>query len=263
MSIETRDGKHYEKPGSRAIHRGGKKIGTEDMIGQLLAQRLGGRILDVATGNGSFIGFLRHYAAPESTVTAVDTSPNAVRAVAGAFREDPVFPVQASGETLCFSDGTFDAVAVANSIHHFRNPAAILSEMMRVLKPGGLFVLREMFRDGGQTEPQKTHIMLHHWWGDVDRLTGVVHNSTLTRRELEAIPFELGLEDVLSAVQTDMETDPKNPENAAYLGKTIQSCLARAEGHPDLIARGGMLRERLTQVGFAGASAVLAVGVKA
>ena len=238
-------------------------MGTEDVIAAFLELRLGGRILDVATGNGSFIGFLRHYGAPESTVTAVDTSPNALRTVAGAFRENDVFPVQASGETLCFPDGTFDAVAVANSIHHFGDPAAILGEMIRVLRPGGLFILREMFRDGEQTEPQKTHTMLHHWWGEVDRLTGVVHNNTLTRGAIEAIPLELGLLDVLSAVQYDMETDPKNPENAAYLEKTIQSCIARAEGHPELIAQGELLRERLKRVGFAGASAVLAVGVKA
>lgn len=217
----------------------------------------------MATGNGSFVGFLRHYGSPDSTVTAVDTSPNALRAVAGAFREDPVFPVQATGELLCFPDGTFDAVAVANSIHHFRDPSAILGEMLRVLKPGGLFIMREMFRDGAQTEPQMTHVMLHHWWGEVDRLAGVVHNTTLTRSEIEAIPHGLGLRDVLSTVQADMETDPMDPENAAYLEKTIRSCIARAEGHADLIARGESLRERLGRVGFAGASAVLSVGVKA
>lgn len=233
-----------------------------EIMDGFLEQRLGGRILDVATGNGSFVGFLRHYCTPESMVAAVDTSASAVRTVAGAFREQPVFPVQASGEILCFPDGTFDAVAAANSIHHFRDPEAVLGEMFRVLKPGGLFILREMFRDGDQTEPQKTHVMLHHWWGDVDRLSGVVHNATLTRGEIEAIPVELGLEDVLIAVQNDMETDPKDPDNAAYLEKTIQSCIARAEGHPELIARGESLRERLMRVGFAGASAVLAVGVK-
>ena len=232
------------------------------MIGEFLDQRLGGRILDVATGNGCFIGFLLHYCAPGSTVTAVDTSPNALRAVAGAFRENDVFPVQASGDRLCFRDAEFDAVAVANSIHHFRAPKNILREMVRVLRPGGLFVLREMFRDGSQTEPQKTHIMLHHWWGDVDELTGVVHNNTLTRRAIEAIPPELGLRDVLSAVQSDMDTDPFNTENAAYLEKTIQSCMSRAEGHPELIARGELLLDRLKRVGFAGASAVLAVGVR-
>jgi hypothetical protein len=117
--------------------------------------------------------------------------------------------------------------------------------------------------DGDQTEPQKTHIMLHHWWGDVDRLSGVVHNSTLARSELEAIPLELGLTRVLSTVQADMDADPFNPENASYLEKAIQSCMSRAEGHPDLIARGELLRERLKRVGYAGASAVLAVGVKA
>jgi ubiquinone/menaquinone biosynthesis C-methylase UbiE len=233
------------------------------VTGEFLEQRLGGRILDVATGNGSFIGFLLHYGAPGSTVTAVDTSPKALHAVAGAFRENHVFPVQASGDKLCFADGAFDSVAVANSLHHFQDPGSILREMIRVLRPGGLFILREMFRDGDQTEPQKTHIMLHHWWGDVDRLSGVVHNSTLARSELEAIPLELGLTRVLSTVQADMDADPFNPENASYLEKAIQSCMSRAEGHPDLIARGELLRERLKRVGYAGASAVLAVGVKA
>lgn len=219
-------------------------------------------ILDVATGNGSFIGFIRHYCRPGSSVVATDSAPAGLKAVAGAFRDGGVFPVQAQGESLCFPAETFDAVTVANSVHHFARPHEILCEMMRVLKPGGVFILREMFRDGDQSEPQKTHIKLHHWWGEVDRLSGVVHNKTLTMSRLASIPERLGLREVLFTVQTDMETDPKNPENAAYLGKTIQSCITRAEGHPELIARGEMLRERLKRVGFAGASAVLAVGVK-
>ncbi len=233
------------------------------MIEGFLEQRLGGLLLDVATGNGSFIGFLRHYARPGSAVIAADPSPGAVKAVAGAFRDDPVHPVQARGELLCFPDRSFDAVAVANSVHHFEKPESVLNEMIRVLKPGGVFVLREMFRDGCQTEPQRTHVMLHHWWGEVDRLHGVVHNRTLTLSELESIPARLGLSGVLSTVQADMETDPHSPENLAYLEKTIDSTIARAEGHPEVQARGEQLRQRLHSVGFAGASALLAVGVRA
>ena len=240
-----------------------RKTGEEDRLESLMETHLGGLVLDVATGTGSFIGFLRYYAGNEATIVAAEPSPDAVRSVAESFREQSVLPVRADGEYLCFPREMFDAVAVSNSVHHFARPDRVLGDMIRVLKPGGLFVLREMFRDGDQTESQKTHILLHHWRADVDALHGVFHHHTLTRRELEAVPGKLGLTGVLSAVQTDMEADPKSPDRIESVEKTIQSTIARAEGHPELQARGGRIRERLQIHGFSGASSVLLAGIRA
>lgn len=233
-----------------------------DSVADLLESGLGDLILDVATGSGSFIGFLRSYSRPEALLVAADMSRNAVAAAAGAFEGDRVGGVQCDGAHLCFPDGTFDTVAVANSVHHFASPIGVLREMVRVLKPGGIFILREMFRDGLQTGPQRTHILLHHWWGRVDRLRGVVHRRTLTRARLESLPGLLGLTGVVSEVQNDMDTDPFNPENLRYIEKTIDSAIARSEGNPGLQEQGRRLRRRLHRVGFAGASAVLVAGIR-
>lgn len=242
---------------------GGKAVVMDLTVEALLERGLRGLILDMATGSGSFIGFLRYHAAPGAVVVAADPDCGALRSVSGAFPDQDVLPVAATGERLCFPDACFDAVALSNAVHHFRDPWPVLSEMMRGLKPGGLFVLREMFSDGPQTGPQLTHVLVHHWRAEIDSAHGVYHGATLPRARLEAIPGALGLTGVLSSVRTDMEADPKAPDTVRTVEKTIESSIARAEGWPRLQARGEELLKRLHEVGFAGASSVLAAGFKA
>lgn len=47
--------------------------------------------------------------------------------------------VRAPGEKLPFEDASFDLVACVNVVDHAQSPEAILSEIQRVLAPGGLF----------------------------------------------------------------------------------------------------------------------------
>lgn len=47
--------------------------------------------------------------------------------------------IQAPGEILPFDDATYDLVACINVVDHAQAPEAILKEIHRVLKPGGLF----------------------------------------------------------------------------------------------------------------------------
>lgn len=49
--------------------------------------------------------------------------------------------VVADFHDLPFSDGYFDAVFVASSVHHTRRPERVLHEMLRVLGPGGVLML--------------------------------------------------------------------------------------------------------------------------
>jgi SAM-dependent methyltransferase len=45
--------------------------------------------------------------------------------------------IQAEGEALPFAAGTFELVSCINVVDHARDPAAILAEIRRVLRPGG------------------------------------------------------------------------------------------------------------------------------
>ena len=54
---------------------------------------------------------------------------------------------------LPFEDNYFDAAHCHNVLMHVPDTAAVLSEVMRVLKPGGVFGCREMIVDSSFTQP--------------------------------------------------------------------------------------------------------------
>jgi hypothetical protein len=72
----------------------------------------------------------------------------------------------------------------------------------------------------------------------------------------------LGLSDLDIRTLSDTSDDPKQPENLAGLEGVIDRYIQRAEGHPNLQARGEELRQRVRQVGFHGAASLLAIGTK-
>jgi len=223
----------------------------------------GGRILDVATGNGGFIGFLVTGLKDYSDIVAIDTSERAGAAFAETFKDQPQirFERMDAGQ-MAYADASFDTVCIANSLHHMPDLKATLSEMKRVLRPGGHFIVLEMYRDG-LAETQLTHVQLHHWWAAVDRAQGVVHNETYTRQEIADIVAGLGLQDVSTHDLSDMEGDPQDAEASKQLGEIIDRYVQRAAGHPDLQRRGEALRRRIQEVGFHAAASLLVVGRKA
>jgi SAM-dependent methyltransferase len=119
------------------------------LFDQLLKGRFrpGMRLLDAGCGSGrNLVYFLRE----GFDVCGVDTSPDAlahVRELARAlaahlpgenFRREPV-------EKMSFEDESFDAVLSSAVLHFARDEAhwlAMLREMWRLLKPGGIFFAR-------------------------------------------------------------------------------------------------------------------------
>jgi SAM-dependent methyltransferase len=106
-------------------------------------------ILDVGCGTGVFAARIRA-AAPQSTVWGVDLV-SAMLAQGGArWRSDPehLAAVQGDSERLPFPAGAFDVVTCANSFHHYPHQDCAVTEMYRVLKPGGRLFLVDGCRDG-------------------------------------------------------------------------------------------------------------------
>jgi demethylmenaquinone methyltransferase/2-methoxy-6-polyprenyl-1,4-benzoquinol methylase len=58
-------------------------------------------------------------------------------------RNKNIRPVQAHAERLPFSDGFFDRVLVVDAFHHFCSQYESISDLLRVLKPGGRMVIEE------------------------------------------------------------------------------------------------------------------------
>lgn len=228
----------------------------------LLATISGGRVIDVATGSGDFVATLVDGLASWTEIVGIDTDPAHAEAFAGTFagtdgiRFDvmdalrPQYPAE-----------SFDTASVSNSLHHFARPTTILRRMLDLLCAGGALVVSEMYRDG-QSPTQLTHVALHHWYADVDRLHDIVHRPTYTRRQLMAILERLDLDDLRTDDSQDTSSDPKDPATIRAVDGAIERYLRKAEGHPDLVRRGEEIRHRLHAIGIHGATTLLAVGRK-
>jgi SAM-dependent methyltransferase len=229
---------------------------------EILGHIAGGRVLDVATGNGSFIYFLMDGLKDYDEIIGLDTNERGVGAFAETFKDKPNIRFDLRDALHPGYDAaSFDTVCISNSLHHFDDPVAVLSQMMRLLRPGGHLILAEMYQDG-QVETQITHVNLHHWWAAIDRENGVVHHETYRREEIVAMVNALGLSELGLYDQFDLGEDPKNPEILAELNPIFDRYIQRAEGRPDLQKRGEDLRKRVAEVGFHSATTLFAVGKK-
>jgi ubiquinone/menaquinone biosynthesis C-methylase UbiE len=110
---------------------------------QLLPQAR--RVLDVGCGTGQLLRHTRPYY-PTAELIGVDL---AGQMVATATTVTPtklaISYVQGRAECLPFTDDAFDLVFTTLSLRHWTDPSAGIAEIGRVLTPGGLLVLAEVF----------------------------------------------------------------------------------------------------------------------
>lgn len=106
----------------------------------------GQKVLDVGCGNGYI---LSKYAKEKAEVYGVDITPTAVelcekrfsyKGLSGNFQE-------ANAEELPFADNTFDCICSMGVLHHVPDTEKAVSEIFRVLKPGGKLIVMFYHKD--------------------------------------------------------------------------------------------------------------------
>lgn len=124
------------------------RIWREKAVREIIVPGQTARILDVASGTGDFAIAIAKAAAPGSSVTGIDLSEEMLRIgrekVKAAGLSTMTDMIQGDCEELPFDDGTFDRVSVAFGVRNFEHLERGLSEMLRVLKPGGKAVILEL-----------------------------------------------------------------------------------------------------------------------
>ncbi len=118
----------------------------------------GQRVLDLGSGMGQDTRALAHR---DLTGRAVGLEPSG-RMMGWAATQPgaaTVWWVRGLAEELPFADSSFDAVLCKGALDHFMQPAAVMAEVVRVLRPGGRLTLALANYDSWSCR-------LGRWWAD-------------------------------------------------------------------------------------------------
>jgi ubiquinone/menaquinone biosynthesis C-methylase UbiE len=233
------------------------------ILARALGTISGGRVLDVATGEGAFIVTLVGTLESYTEIIGIDTLAYS-KAAGSIFGAAKVHFCRMDAARLGFEDRSFDTVSISSALHHLESIPRCLAEMDRVLKPEGHWIIRETHQ-GVQTEAQRTDMVLHHWVAGIDAALGFTHNQTLTRQALVELVQSLRLDNVAfyDILNTDM--DPAQDAAIRETKEAIADYLVHASGLPGYQAfkrRGKALLRRLHEVGIQWEPELLVVGEK-
>jgi ubiquinone/menaquinone biosynthesis C-methylase UbiE len=109
-----------------------------------------GHALEIGHGPG-YLGLEWLKNTGDTRLTGLDISPDMTVLAARNAREyglsDRTEYRSGAGNKLPFADNTFDAVFTNGSLHEWSDPLGTFNEMVRVIKPGGLYFVSDLRRD--------------------------------------------------------------------------------------------------------------------
>jgi ubiquinone/menaquinone biosynthesis C-methylase UbiE len=134
IEVHTRMAERYET--NEPHFRPENKEKVKGRLKVLRARTPGGRLLDIGCGTG----FIIHLAVDIfDEIHGVDITPAMMKKVRAELGNITLH--EAKAEQLPFAGSSFDAVSAYSFIDHVADPRAVLREVARVLKPGGVFYI--------------------------------------------------------------------------------------------------------------------------
>ena len=156
-----------------------------------------GRVLDIGCGGGDFLARISRHA-PGVQCVGIDYSPLSVkRSIAWnrhAVHEGRVKVIEGDVSNLPFPDATFDAITALATIYFWPDPRRNVCEVVRTLKPGGMFLVGSEVMDGPRAKKY------------VDRIPGMVYH---THEEIRDFFRQAGL--------VEVETHVDHPRNGVCI----------------------------------------------
>jgi demethylmenaquinone methyltransferase/2-methoxy-6-polyprenyl-1,4-benzoquinol methylase len=123
----------------------GIDVKWRNKVVKLVAEQQPQEILDIATGTGDLAISLT--ATNAEKIIGLDISDGMLevgrKKIKAKKLNDTISMVIGDSEDLPFETNSFDAITVAFGIRNFENLEKVLTEILRVLKPNGLFVILE------------------------------------------------------------------------------------------------------------------------
>lgn len=142
-----------------------------------------GRALEIGCGTGRF-------AAPLSIGVGVEPA----AAMARIAKERGVEVVRARAEALPVNDASFDLVLMVTAICYLEDPRAAFAEVLRVLRPEGIFVNAFLERGGSVAarcirSPGKSRFLSIARFFSAGEVAALLEEAGLTVLGLQTLPF--------------------------------------------------------------------------
>lgn len=123
----------------------GVDVSWRKKVLKMVSAKNPGSILDIATGTGDLAILMAQ--TPAQRIVGLDISAGMLevgrKKVQAKNLSARIELLLADSENIPFDDNTFDAITVAFGVRNFEQLEKGLSEILRVLRPGGIFVILE------------------------------------------------------------------------------------------------------------------------
>jgi ubiquinone/menaquinone biosynthesis C-methylase UbiE len=129
-----------------ALHSRDRQGSARTFLVERVPVKRGGSVLDLCTGTGTLLPHLQAKVGTTGRVVGVDFSPGMLKmAQRKTFSLTNVRLVQADAGNLPFAPETFDAVTCSHAFYELKGETQkrALQEIVRVLRPGGAFLMME------------------------------------------------------------------------------------------------------------------------
>ncbi len=206
---------------------------TETTLNWLLSHadcRLEDTALDVATGTGfTALAFAPHV----ESVVGLDVSTGMLQQAQIHQQERGLANItwqEGAAENLPFPDGAFSLVTCRVAPHHFLSIAQFLSEVKRVLKPGGQFLLADTCVPNLDAEGSENNAEAGAWQNRVEALRDPSHVRNLSPQEwkraietagLTVAELEGPVSDIAITLNDWIEKGGGGPEQAATVRRAF------------------------------------------
>ena len=166
-----------------------------------------GRVLDIGTGPGHLPLMLCERLA-DVQVIGVDLAEHMLRhaerhRAASRYKDRVEFRL-ADAKGLPFEDAAFDTVYSNTILHHIPDPRPFLGEALRVLKPGGVLLIRDLFRPDC---PERALELVHEHAANETPYQQELFRASLcaafTPDELAAVRDEVGIQNAEIVIDSD------------------------------------------------------------
>ena len=193
VSSDTQFNANAEKYAASHVHKFGASL---PVLLEMAQPALTDRVLDVATGTGNtalmIAPFVSSVIGLDMAVKMLDQAKKRVLEEGFANAEF----LEGSAEALPFADSSFSLVTSRHAPHHFRDVPKFLSEVARVLEPGGRFVMADQITLESQNkswvdEFQRTRDPSHFTQRTIEEWRNLARDAGLSWVTHQVVPYRL------------------------------------------------------------------------